>query len=230
MNYNPEFPIANNYTEDETLTYQCLCIYFKLRQEIIPNYIHTKLPSNKKDIRTSLVFKQMLKFVKANRHRFKGFQFILFMRAQLEVMRKLQNDGVKVLIDPSIFCGKKADNRWSLWKKWVQDHNKITKITYEFVPSNLIFDFENTKSSIKQMCDNTLTFEKYNQESPVLLKLAITKKISPIYVYLSCWIKNLPDQIKNDLYDICNISTFADYDMTNAKQLYDKYFDFELQS
>lgn len=227
MRYNPEFPILNKFNEDETLAYQCLCIYSQLREEIVPNYIHSKIPSAAKDLRRTLIFKQMLKFVKTNRHRFKGYQFVLFMRAQLEVMRKLQNDGIKVLIEPSIFCGNQADKRWLLWKKWVNDSNKISKITYEFVASNLTFEFENTFNAIKNMCSNEITLENYLKESPVLLKLTILKKISPIYIYLSKWVRKLPEQIQNDLRDISNSNSFKDYDMNRAQEFYEKYFGYE---
>lgn len=228
MNYDPEFPIRNSYDENETLAYQLLCIYIKMRQEIIPNYIHSRIPSNTKDLRKSLLFKHLLKFVKTNRHRFKGYQFVLFMRAQLEVMRHLQQQGAKILIEASILCGTQADKRWSIWKNWVRESNKITKITYAFVPSNLNWEFENTLNSIKDMCDGELSFGKFSKESPVLLKLVILKKISPVYINLSCWVKKLPEQIKQDVYDLANIKLFDDFDMKDALSLYQVVFKHEL--
>ena len=77
------------------------------------------------------------------------------------------------------------------------------------------------------MCNNDINLDNYLKESPVLLKLTILKKISPIYIYLSKWVKKLPEQIQTDLFDISNSNSFKDYDMTKAQEFYEKYFAYE---
>lgn len=229
MRYNPEFPIKMNFDEDETFAYQLLCIWIDLRQKFIPDYLHTPLPKNIKNLKNSLLFKQILKFVKENRNRFKGFQFVVYMTAQLQILGKLHKEGKPVLIEASCLSGKSADARYAVWKKQIQEANKVTKITYEFVSTNLEFDLKTTHESIKIFCKNDLSFENYSKECSSLLKFAILKKISPVYVILSPWIKKLPEQLQSDLNDILNVETYMNFDLTNAKPLFKKYFSYEDQ-
>ena len=229
MRYNPEFPIKMNFNEDETFAYQLLCIWIDLRQKFIPDYLHTPLPKNLKNLRNSLLFKQILKFVRDNRRRFKGFQFVIFMTAQLQILGKLHKEGKAVLIEASCLTGKSADARYAVWKKQIQAANKVTKITYEFVASNLEFDLKNTYESIKTFCKNDINFENYAKESSSILKFAILKKISPVYVLLSPWVKQLPTQLQNDLNDILNIETYKNFDLTNAMPMFNKFFKHESQ-
>jgi hypothetical protein len=228
MRYNPEFPINMSFDENETFVYQLLCIWIDLRVKIIPDYLHTPLPKNLKDLRNSLIFKQLLKFVKENRSRFKGFQFVLFMQAQLQILGKLHKEGKSVLIDASCLYGKGADRRWCVWKKQIQEANKISKINYEFVASNLEYELKETLTSIKNMCSNELTIEKYKREAGSLLKYAILKKLSPVYFILSPWIKTLPEQILQDLEDMLNIKAYKDFDLTNAQPIFSKFFAHEI--
>lgn len=228
MKYDPELALNLGFDADETLAYQLLCLWIDMRYKIIPDYIHTKIPKNCKNLKKTLIFKQMKKFVIENRHRFKGLQYILFMQAQLDILGKLHKEGKPVLIEASVLCGENADKRWAVWKKLLQDANKITKITYEFVSSNLEFELRETLSSVKEMCKNNLAFEKFEKEAAVLLKYAILKKLSPIYVILSPWVKKLPEQVQNDLADILNLSAYKDFDMKNAIKVFEKYFSHEI--
>ena len=224
MRYNPEFPISMKFDEDETLAYQLLCIWIDLRLKFIPDYLHTPLPKNLKNLKKSLMFKQLLKFVKDNRIRFKGFQYVIFMTAQLQILSKLHKEGKSVLIEASCLCGKGADARYAVWKKQIKDSNKISKINYEFVESNLEFDFKNTFESINKFCKNEINLENYLNECTSLLKFAILKKISPVYVILSPWVKKLPQQIQDDLNDITNTETYKKFDLANAMPLFNKFF------
>jgi len=78
MRYNPEFAVQMKFDENEILTYQLLCLWIDMTKKMIPDYRHTNIPKNLKNIRKSLIWKQIRKFVIENRKRFVGFQFVIF--------------------------------------------------------------------------------------------------------------------------------------------------------
>jgi hypothetical protein len=215
-------------TQEETAAYQLLSYYIKMRRTIFPDYRHGRTIKNVKNIRKSILFKHMLKFLKENNHRFDLFHSTLFIRAQLEIMKKIQNDGNKPLVEVNMLHGPQADRRWELWKKWVKERNNVSQINYVFVESNIVCDFEKTKKEICNMLNNEIDFNNYAAHASTILKLAILKKISPIYVICSEWVKQLPEQIKNDLNDLCNLDNFKDFNLENAINLYKKYFGYEI--
>lgn len=228
MEYSPHIAYDLKMTQEETNAYQLLSYYIKMRKRIFPDYRHGKTIKDVKNIRKSILFKHMLKFLKSNNHRFDIFHSTLFIRAQLEIMKKIQNDGNKPLIEVNMLHGLKADSRWELWKKWVREKNNISQINYIVVESNLICDFEKTKKEICNMLNNNINLESFLANSSTILKLAILKKISPIYVNCSEWVKQLPEQIKTDLNDLCNLDNLKDFNLENAMKLYKKYFDYEI--
>ena len=93
MQYNPQIAAEGNFTPEETLAYQLTCHWVELRHKIFPNYRHQKMSGREGDIRKTYLFKNILKFVRDKNKTFKGFQFVLYMRAQLEILKKIQNDG-----------------------------------------------------------------------------------------------------------------------------------------
>lgn len=224
MRYNPEFVTQMKFDENEILTYQLLCLWMDMTKKIVPDYRHVTIPKNLKNIRKSLIWKQIRKFVIENRKRFVGFQFVIFMQAQLQILGKLCKEGVPVLIDASCLCGDNAEKRWCVWKKQVQEANKVTKITYDFVESNLEFDLQNTLTSIKKLCSNEISFCNYEKNSGGLIKYAILKQISPVYVLLSPWLQKMSQQLQKDLADILNTDGYKDFKLENAKKLMTRIF------
>lgn len=228
MEYNSQLAFEMKFTPLETLAYQLCAYYIKLRKEKFPNYRHGRAVKDIANLKKSTMFKHMLKFIKENGKRFDTFQMLLFIRAQFEVMKIIADKGHQPLIEVNMIHGEKANKRWAVWKKWIAEKTNISPLTYTFVESNLIYDFEKTKSTIMNILKNDVTIENYYKNASNILRFAIIKEICPTYILLSNWVKQLPEQIKEDLNDICNIRLYKDFDTVKAYKLYEKYFDFEI--
>jgi hypothetical protein len=226
MKYDPHMALELGLNQDETLAYQLSCQWFELTRKILPNYCHPRI-ARKGDFRKSIVFKHMLKFVKENKDTLAGFQFVLFIRAQLEIVHKLQKEGKRILVDPSLLHGDKSKARWAVWKKLVKEKRQTTKVAYAYIKSNVISEFELTLKTIKDLLKDDVSIENYIKESPNILRFVILKKISPLYVVCSLWVKRLPEQIKIDIIDLSNTENLKDFDLSEIHSIYKKYFDFE---
>lgn len=212
--------------QDELLAYQLVCQWIELTRKILPNYCHQRI-AKKGDIRKSIIFKHMIKFVKENKDTLSGFQFVLFMRAQLEIAHKLQKEGKRILVEPSLLHGDKAKARWAVWKRLIKEKRQSVKASYAYVESNVISEFELTLKTITAILKDDISITNYIKESPNILKFVILKKISPLYVVCSEWIKKLPEQIKTDIIDLSNTENLKDFDLSEVEKIYKNYFSFE---
>lgn len=226
MQYDPHMALELKLTQDEILAYQLACVWIKLTRELLPDYRHPKI-AKKGDIRKTIIFKHMLKFVTNKKNEFKGFQFILYMRAQLEIAKKLQSEGKRILVDASILHGEKAQARYVVWKHLLKQKRKQEKAVYAFVESSVVSEFEKTAKTLNDILKQDNTFENYKKEASNILKYVILKKISPLYVVCSNWIKQLPEIIKKDIYDLSNIENLQDFDISKLMEFYNKYFPYE---
>lgn len=227
MKYDPNLPFELGYSTEEASAYQLLCQWNELTKSILPDYVHHRIPK-RGDIRKSILFKHMLKFYREKNKEFKGYQYILFMRAQLEISRKLQKEGKKILVDASLLHGEKAYARWGAWKHLIKEKRQNQKAAYAYIEGNVISEMELTKKSITDLLDNNIKLEKYIEEASNLLRLVILKKISPLYVVCSKWITKLPENIKADIMDFANTENLKDFDLSEIHKIYNKYFNYEI--
>lgn len=228
MKYDPILAMELKFSEEETLAYQLVCAWQELTSKIIPNYNHTKI-GKKGDLRKLLIFKHMLKYVREKKNDFKGFQYIVFMRAQIEICYKLQQEGKKILIDPSLLHGDRADARWHVWKKLVKQKRVESKAIYAYSETSLESEFNKTHKTIKDMLEGNITIENYVNHASDILKFVLLKRISPLYVLCSKWLEKLPSAIKNDIRDLSNLDNLKDFDTSNIIKTYSKYFEYECQ-
>lgn len=228
MQYDPQIAVEGNFTPEETLAYQLTCHWVELRHKIFPDYRHQRISGRKGDVRTTYLFKNILKFVRDKRKTFKGFQFVLYMRAQLEILKKIQNDGHQVVVEANCLHGEQAEKRWCLWKKKVAVENATTKIEYAVVPSNIEIELDKTKKTILSILQNDITKEKYINSSLDILKFVILRKISPLYILVSNWFGLLDDTIRQDIKDLANVKKYEDYNINPIRECYAKLFTFEI--
>jgi hypothetical protein len=228
MEYNPQMAYELKFNAQETLAYQLSSYYIKTRQKYFPNYRHGRSITDVSKLKKSIIFKHMIKFIKDNAHRFDSFQSMLFIRAQFEIMKKIQDDGKQPLIEINMLHGEQANKRWELWKKWVKEKTNITSINYSFVESNLVYEFEKTKTTIFNLLKDDITIENYINNGSSILRYVLLKKISPLYIICSNWVKSLPEQLSKDVYDLCNIENYKEFDFDKVKNMYFRYFEHEI--
>lgn len=227
MKYDPMFALELKLSEEETLAYQLVCAWDEMISKILPNYNHMRI-GKKGDIRKLLIFKHMLKYVREKSSEFKGFQYVVFMRAQIEICAKLQQEGKKILVDPSLLHGKRADARWHVWKKLIKQKRVESKAVYSYAESSLESEFQKTYKTMKDLLGQDISLENYLLHSSEILKYVLLKRISPLYVYCSKWIQNLPNPIRSDILDLSNLDVLKDFDTSNIKNIYKKYFSHEI--
>ena len=126
--------------------------------------------------------------------------------------------------------GKKAMNRWLFWKKQVAVANNTTKATYAIIETTLESEFNKTKKTIKDILKDDCSIDNFIKNRGEILKYLIIKKISPLYILCSKWIKKLDKETQEDFHDIANTKQYDDYDKKSIEKVYNKYFENELVS
>jgi len=100
--------------------------------------MHSKIPQLK-NLRKSVLFRTILKLIKERQ--FKTIEeYEYFIKAQLTLFKKIQQQGLPVLVEPVILTGEPAERRWFYWKKLVAEANKLTKQTYSMQDSDMEYD------------------------------------------------------------------------------------------
>ena len=227
MKYDPSYALEQEFSTEEILAYQLVCQWCALLSQILPDYNH-QFMGVKGDLRKKLIFKHMFKFFRERKDQFKGFQYVIFMRAQLEICAKLISEGKKILVDASLLHGKKADARWCVWKNIIKSKRQNIKASYSFDITNLSYEFQKTKSAIGNILGKDPKFEVFSENASEILKLVVLKKISPIYIFCSKWILKLNDPIKQDILDLSHVSKFNDFNMEEATKMYSNMFSYEI--
>lgn len=227
MKYDPQIPMELGYSQEETLAYALVCWWIDLRNKIFPDYRHQSIGGRKGDIRNTYLFKNIMKFVREKKDKFKGLQYVLYMRAQLEVLKKIQNDGNPVVVEPNCLHGDQSYKRWLVWKKMVAVKNNTSKISYTVVDSNVEHEFQKTLNVINKILGDEKTISNFVSKRDEILKNVILKRISPLYICVSNWVCQLESELREDLKDLANVKKYDGYDLTKAKKTYASLFPWE---
>lgn len=163
-------------------------LWEKYCNEEFPNERHVKLRKNS-DPRKSNLFKYCYKLAKEIKNIIPDNEIKFYVKAQLQIL-KLINDGkIHSLIEPQILVGDKAWKRWKIWKK---SYDKKMKKHFFYEQLGIETNF----SKIKILLDKDYEFlnknncqdlKIYNQkiEDKSFERWISTKQISPYYVILS---------------------------------------------
>ena len=190
-----------NMNPMEAKAYKLMLLWIHLSRKIFPNYVHCKLAKNK-DPRKSIGFKYCFKLARETEGVIKDEDYMLSIRAQLEVLKANTVGDEHALVNPNCLVGKKAWKRWQLWKN---QYNKIIK-----TPQKNDFSEENRK--IFKELDKTFEFlnkifgHKYTKEDIIaavsdgrISRWVNLNQVSPYYVILSPLIEGKLIKLNCDL-------------------------------
>jgi hypothetical protein len=228
MQYNPELAIKYNLTGEDEKAYRLICVWVHLSRKIFPDYMHTKIPSIS-NLKKSILFRIVRKMM--NERKYTDLeQYVYFIRAQLMVLKNYTlNSGNPVLIDPVILTGEGSERRWFFWKKLVAQANSLTRQVYTLQDSDMEFDLNVSLTEIKKICGDQITFDNFNANTLSIKTAIILRKIKPIYVYLSKWIKKLPKEMRKEFFIRSGAKSYEKCDTEFAEKIYNQIFDFENQ-
>ena len=226
MQYNPELALKYGYHGDDEKIYRICCVWVMLSRKIFPDYRHSRIPQIAK-LKNSILFKTIRKLL--NERQFERLEeYVYFIRAQLMVLKNyVVNTGNPVLVEPVILTGEPSERRWFYWKKLVAQANNITRQTYTLQDSDMEFDLCASMAELKIICNDKLTYESFCENQNKIKTGVILRKIKPIYIYLSKWVKNLPIDIRKDLFKRSGAEMYDKCDTSHAEKFYNDNFKFE---
>ena len=107
----------DKYNMDEMEANACRLAVMWLDQsrKTFPDYRHSKM--RKGDPRKSLIFKICYKLARESNGIIEKNEYSLYIRAQLDVLKYVNEGNLTPLIDAGCLVGEKAWRRWRLWKK-----------------------------------------------------------------------------------------------------------------
>jgi hypothetical protein len=221
MEYNPEISLSFKYTSEEDSAYRLCCEWIKLSRKIFPDYRHGRLPQIK-SLKKSTMFKVMMKLIREKK--LKDLEeYQRYIKAQLLILKKYSMSGA-VLVEPTILAGEAADKRWFFWQKLIAQANKLTRQQYSMLDSDMEYDLNVSSVEISKILEEQFNLERFLENYSKIKTAVILRRIKPIYIHLSEWVKKLPDDLRNDLYKRTDAESFAKYDLSKAKIIYERYF------
>lgn len=181
--------------ELEAKAFKVCLMWLDHSKKLFPDYQHTKM--KKGDPRKSLIFKICYKLVRETQGLIKDEDYILYVRAQLEVLKYVNGNKTLPLIDPNCLVGEKAWKRWKLWKKKYDalSAKPNDASTFSKTPgiAKAINGLEQTLEFIVKTMGANPTLEKYQEAKTNnnLLRWINLNKISPYYLVVSPYIAKI---------------------------------------
>lgn len=208
---------------DMVFAYHLLIYYLNSEYHYFPDYNHTKF-NNLKPIKNQSAFKYLLKFVKDKKEIFKTpAEYFIFIKAQMEIIKILENKNP--IINPSLLIGEKAEKRYFVWIKKMRENKMMTKTVTRKLESKFIsLAFDNTITSLKDTLGDNFTYENFYKNIRRILLQIRAKQIDPIWCFVSEWVIQLPDDIKNEIISLTECEKYKDYNVDDIKKIYNEKF------
>lgn len=182
-----------NMDEMESKAYKITMLWIERSRKVFPDYRHATM--KKGDPRKSLIFKIAYKLVRETKGVLEDSDYPLYVRAQIEVLKYINNGKVDPLIDPNCLVGERAWKRWKLWKK---KYDTVSKPSDENVANGIGFakaidGFEKTKEFLVKAFSSDLSIEKFKEAytNNNIFRWINLNKISPYYLSVSPFIKSI---------------------------------------
>jgi hypothetical protein len=191
----------------EAAAYKICLIWIDRSRKIFPDYQHQGMKRG--DPRKSLLFKICYKLVRETQGGILDENdYSLYVRAQLEVLKHIEKNGGRPLVDANCLVGDKAWKRWRLWKsKYDALASKPSEIPQDVGPGEkkAIEGFKRTKEFIVKTLGAEPPIEKYKEIylNNNLFRWVNFGKISPYYIAISPYIAKLmkPEDFKRMSFD-----------------------------
>lgn len=209
FNLNDINEVSAQYSLDpaEKRAYYIACLWVSISRKYFPDYLHGKIKQG--NPKKCLLFKVAFKLQRETQGILEEDDYRLYVRAQCEILKHINSNKGKALIDPNCLVGDKAWVRWKLWKKKYDNAvAKPTEISQPIGPAIIkaIEGLEKTKEFITKSMGPAPSFEKY-QEAYInnnIFRWVNFGKISPYYLAISPHIAALlkPEDFKRLSFDI----------------------------
>ncbi len=198
-------------TSREAKAYKICCIYYETLYKVFPNSRHYRR-QRKGDPRKSTLFKYCIKLLRETEQIIDDRDYVNYVRAQMEIIKAVtaayQHDAN---VGPSCLVGKKAWNRWLVWKKKYEARlEKVDVINELTADPNTVHKVKVHLRATKSFLTKKLgSLTKENLKSAVegrsLLRWVAIQDITPYYVLLSPILNEWLNQRKLDASDIFHI-------------------------
>ena len=128
------------FDSEEEAAYKLAQKWIELCLKYFPNYQHThkkgfNLTANPKK---SIIFKICYKLLRETKGLIDSSEYLLYMRAQLEILKVQSQKNPMVSIEPACLVGDQAWKRWKLWKKKYDDKLKTKDWHFKSYTRNVV--------------------------------------------------------------------------------------------
>lgn len=233
MAWDLEAILEYKMDEDQGKAFKLCLLWEDMAILEFPEYHHVGL-RKKGDPRKSHLFRICYKLVRETKGMIPDPEYRLYILAQLHMLKHIADN---VLISPNVLVGDQAWKRWKKWKFLYDRQINNSKLTVE--DANPIAPFYKVISALK----STKAFlEKKFEHHPSindiksamsdhsLVKWVTMQRVSPYYVLLSPWIKNiLEDKNWEDVF-LFDLSVYKRSITDEVKSEFNNIFDYEIDS
>lgn len=181
-----------NMNDLESKAYKVTLLWLQRSRKMFPDYRHATI--KKGDPRKSLIFRICYKLVRETQGVLEDHEYPLYVRAQLEILKYINNDQADPLIDPNCLVGEKAWKRWKVWKKKYDGLSKTTEpVATNIGIAKAIDGLEKTKEFLVKTFSSDLSFPRFQEAylNNNIFRWINLNKISPYYLAISPFIKKL---------------------------------------
>ena len=209
--------------EDMIFAYHLLIYYLNCEYHYFPNYVHTKF-NDLKPVTKQSAYKFLLKYVKDKRSVFTApAEYFIFIKAQMEVIKLLEHE--HPIIGPSFLIGEKAEKRYFVWRKKMEETKMVTKTITRKLDDKIISSaLEKTIESLKDTLGNNFTYDNFYKNIRRIMLQIRAKQIDPIWCFCSDWIQKLPEEIKKEIISLTECEKYKDYNVDDIKKIYNEIF------
>ena len=187
------------FDSEEEASYKLAQKWIELCQKYFPNYQHThkkgfNLTANPKK---SIIFKICYKLRRETKGLIDEADYLLYIRAQLEILKVQSQKNPLVSIEPACLIGDQAWKRWKLWKKKYDDKLKTKDFSKKTVSQSKVGTSKAIQGIVvsREFISNNIgknpTIQDYIKNEKALYNWINFGKISPYYLAISPYIKTM---------------------------------------